>query len=281
MINKREKIIEALLLIAGNAILAFSVSFFIIPNNILSGGVAGVAIAINPFIDIEVTTLMNIIIGVTFVMGYVFLGKKFALKTVASSILYPIFIELFTRMDYISTVDPILASIFGGALSGLALALTFKTGASTGGMDIPPLILEKLTRIKVSVWIMVVDAITVLLGLMNFSLNDVLIGLVSVYAATTILDKISVIGGQQARQVTIISEFYEEILKHLHFEISRGSTLLQARGGYTLREKEIIMTVISRSEYYDLERTVLDIDPEAFLIVSNVTEVHGLGFRTL
>lgn len=281
MINKREKIIEALLLIAGNAILAFSVSFFIIPNNILSGGVAGVAIAIKPFIDIEVTTLMNIIIGVTFVMGYVFLGKKFALKTVASSILYPIFIELFTRMDYISTVDPILASIFGGALSGLALALTFKTGASTGGMDIPPLILEKLTRIKVSVWIMVVDAITVLLGLMNFSLNDVLIGLVSVYAATTILDKISVIGGQQARQVTIISEFYEEILKHLHFEISRGSTLLQARGGYTLREKEIIMTVISRSEYYDLERTVLDIDPEAFLIVSNVTEVHGLGFRTL
>lgn len=281
MINKREKLIEALLLIAGNAILAFSVSFFIIPNNILSGGVAGVAIAINPFIDIEVTTLMNIIIGVTFVMGYVFLGKKFALKTVASSILYPIFIELFTRMDYISTVDPILASIFGGALSGFALALTFKTGASTGGMDIPPLILEKLTRIKVSVWIMVVDAITVLLGLMNFSLNDVLIGLVSVYAATTILDKISVIGGQQARQVTIISEFYEEILKHLHFEISRGSTLLQARGGYTLREKEIILTVISRSEYYDLERTVLDIDPEAFLIVSNVTEVHGLGFRTL
>ena len=281
MKNTREKLIDAILLIAGNFILAISVTFFIIPNNILSGGVAGVSIAIKPFVDIEVTTLMSIIIGVTFVLGYIFLGKKFALKTVASSILYPIFIELLSHVDIPTNVDPILASIFGGALSGLALALTFKTGASTGGMDIPPLILEKLTRVKVSVWILVVDAITVLLGLMNYSLNDVLIGLVSVYAATTILDKISVIGGQQARQVTIISDFYDEILKHLHFEISRGSTLLKARGGYTLRDKEIILTVIDRSEYYELEKTVLDIDPDAFLIVSNVTEVHGLGFRTI
>ncbi|WP_240915963.1 YitT family protein [Erysipelothrix sp. HDW6C] len=270
---------NVVMLVLGNLILAFGVTFFILPNNILSGGVAGVAIALYPIFHIEVEVMINIIIVISFLLGFVFLGKRFALKTIGSSILYPVFINLFGRFEFSVNVDPILAAIYGGILIGVGLGLTFKTGASTGGMDIPPLILEKYTNIRVAVWILVVDALTVLLGLKSYSLNDVLIGFISIYAASLAIDKIAVLGGEQARQVTVISEKNEEILEHLHSAMERGSTLLRARGGYTRLEKEIVMTVVTKKQYYELEQIVLEVDPDAFMIVSNVTEVHGLGFK--
>ena len=267
------------LLILGNFFLAISVVFFFIPNHVLSGGVAGVAIAINPFFHIETRLLINLIILTTFILGFIFLGKEFAVKTVASSIIYPLLITLLNYVPLHIQLDPIIAAVYGGALSGLGLGITFATGASTGGMDIPPLILEKYSKIRVSIWVMVVDACTVLLGLANYSVNDVLIGLLSIVSASYVIDKVSVLGGYQARQVTIISDLYEDILDRLHVEMDRGSTLYKARGGFTKQEKEIIMTVVTRQQYYELEKWVLEIDPEAFLIVSNVMQVHGLGFR--
>ncbi|QIK68885.1 YitT family protein [Erysipelothrix sp. HDW6C] len=277
--NMKTTLKNVVMLVLGNLILAFGVTFFILPNNILSGGVAGVAIALYPIFHIEVEVMINIIIVISFLLGFVFLGKRFALKTIGSSILYPVFINLFGRFEFSVNVDPILAAIYGGILIGVGLGLTFKTGASTGGMDIPPLILEKYTNIRVAVWILVVDALTVLLGLKSYSLNDVLIGFISIYAASLAIDKIAVLGGEQARQVTVISEKNEEILEHLHSAMERGSTLLRARGGYTRLEKEIVMTVVTKKQYYELEQIVLEVDPDAFMIVSNVTEVHGLGFK--
>jgi uncharacterized membrane-anchored protein YitT (DUF2179 family) len=275
----RETIKSYVLLALGNMLLAISVVFFFIPNKVLSGGVAGVAIALYPFFKIEVEVMINIIIVLTFILGSIFLGKNFALKTIASSIMYPIFITLLNQIPYQPTLDPMIAALYGGALSGLGLGITFSTGASTGGMDVPPLILNKFTGIRVSIWVMIVDALTIMLGMASYSVNEVLIGFLSIFAASYVIDKVSVLGGQQARQVTIISELYNEILDHLHEEIDRGSTLYRARGGYTRKDKEIIMTVVTRQQYYELEKKVLEIDSEAFLIVSNVMEVHGQGFR--
>lgn len=275
----KETLKSYILLALGNLLLAIAVVFFFIPNNVLSGGVAGVAIALVPFFQIDVEAMINIIIFATFVLGTLFLGKEFAIKTVASSLMYPIFIKLLNLVPFSPNLDPIIAALYGGALAGLGLGITFATGASTGGMDVPPLILNKFTGIRVSIWVMVVDALTVLLGMANYSINEVLIGFLSIFAASYVIDKVSIIGGQQARQVTIISDLYDEILNHLHDEIDRGSTLYKARGGYTRKDKEIIMTVVTRQQYYELEKKVLEIDSDAFLIVSNVTEVHGLGFR--
>lgn len=278
-LNMKDKIKSYGLLALGNFLLATSVVFFFIPNNVLSGGVAGLAIALYPFFKIDVQTMIYIIIALTFLLGFSVLGKDFAIKTIASSIIYPIFITFLGTIEFRPQLDPIIAAIYGGALAGLGLGITFATGASTGGMDIPPLILQKFTNIRVSVWVMVVDACTILLGMANYSINEVLIGLLSIFSASYVIDKVSVMGGHQARQVTIISDKTLEILDFLHKEIDRGSTLYQARGGYTLKEKQIIMTVVTREQYYVLENKVREIDSEAFLIVSNVMEVHGLGFK--
>ena len=278
MNNIKDMIKSILLIVLGNFVLAAAVSFFILPNNILTGGVAGVAIALYPFFHIEPEIMINIIIVTSFLMGYLFLGKEFALKTLASTILYPLFIYLFNLFEFQTQVDPLLASIYGGMLTGVGLGLTFRTGASTGGMDIPPLILAKYTNIRVAIWIMILDTLVILLGLKAYGLNQVLIGFASIFTTTFAIDKIQFIGGDEAKQVIIITEYIEDVLNIIHLNIDRGSTVLKAQGGYTKEKKDVILTVLYRSQYSQLEKLVKEVDPEAFFIVSDVTEVHGNGF---
>lgn len=278
MNNIKDMIKSILLIVLGNFVLAAAVSFFILPNNILTGGVAGVAIALYPFFHIEPEIMINIIIVTSFLMGYLFLGKEFALKTLASTILYPLFIHLFNLFEFQTQVDPLLASIYGGMLTGVGLGLTFRTGASTGGMDIPPLILAKYTNIRVAIWIMILDTLVILLGLKAYGLNQVLIGFASIFTTTFAIDKIQFIGGDEAKQVIIITDYIEDVLNIIHLNIDRGSTVLKAHGGYTKEDKDVILTVLYRSQYSQLEKLVKEIDPEAFFIVSDVTEVHGNGF---
>ena len=274
----RRKIIDGLLLVLGNFILSIGVSFFILPNNILSGGVAGISIALAPLLSIDTQIIINVIVIFCFFLGLFILGKDFAVKTIASSILFPFFISILTKVNYNFVVDPLMASIYGGLISGAGLGITFRTGASTGGMDIPPLILQKFTKIRVSIWIFIFDALTVLLGAKSFGLNGVLIGLISVFATTFAIDRVQLLGGETATQVMIITDKISDVLNYIHLHIDRGSTIIPARGGYTQQNKEIIMTVLMRDQYALLEKSVKEIDPGAFLIVSEVTEVHGQGF---
>lgn len=278
MKKNKDLILDLVLIFAGNLTIAFAATFFILPNKILSGGVAGFAIALYPIFKIDPEIMINIILVVTFMLGFFFLGKTFALKTLASTILYPMFVYVFSSMEFQSTMDPILASIYGGLLTGVGLGLTFRTGASTGGMDIVPLILEKYTKIKVSIWIMISDALVILLGLSNYGLNLVLIGFLSIFTASFAIDKIQMIGGDKAKQVFIITQKNAEVLHAIHTQIDRGSTLIPARGGYTNQSREMIMTILMNNQYSELEKLVKEIDEDALLIVSDVTEVHGPGF---
>lgn len=276
--DKKKLILDAFSILIGNILLAFGIAYFIIPNNILSGGVAGLAIAISPLINMEVDTLITIFIVVAFVLGYFFLGKEFALKTIASSILYPILLKFMGLFDYQVPIDPLLASLYGGLVAGLGIGIVFRAGASTGGMDIPPLILQKYTKIKAHTWIMALDAFTILLGLTTFGLNNVLIGLISAYAMSRTISAVQTLSGQQAKQVFVITDHVDEVLEMILLTIDRGATLIDATGGYTKRKKQIIMTVLMTAQYAQLEKSVKELDQDAFLIVSDATEVHGYGF---
>lgn len=278
MIKKRNAFMNLLYVILGNSIMAFAVTYFILPNKILTGGVAGIAVAISPLLNINPQIIMYAILVLTFILGYFCLGKTFAIKTFASSIIYPVFIEIFNATLSPDLVDPLMASIYGGLLMGIGLGVTFIAGASSGGMDIPPLILARYTKVRVSIWILVFDILTVLLGFVTYDLNHILIGIISVFSSSWAIDKIGTIGGDEARQVLIISDKTDEIVAHIHKEIDRGSTLLQATGGYTGSNKEVILTILGIDQYPELEQFVKGIDENAFLIVSNVTEVHGNGF---
>ena len=276
----RSTLKDLTLIIIGNFLLASSVGFFILPYKVLSGGVAGIAVALEPLTQIAAQYWIYILIIGLFLLGSLFLGRKFALHTALSSFLYPIFLTYITSLNWNVGVhvEPLLASLYGGLLAGIGVGMVFRTGASTGGMDVPPLIVNKYFGIPVSKMVLVFDALTVLLGFTVYGLEAVLIGLISVWACAYSLDKVLLFGGQEARSVMIISDSYREITQAIHDFLDRGTTLLEAEGGYTGDARKIVLSVISKNQYPELVKVVSMIDKNAFIIVTDANEVKGNGF---
>jgi len=274
----KQWITNAFLLIIGNYILALSVGMFILPYNILSGGVAGIAIALQPLTNIPAEMMINVLVIGLFIIGSFSLGKTFSINTAISSFLYPLFLTFTVSLNYSLTIDPMLASLYGGLLAGIGVGLVIRTGASTGGMDVPPLVIHKFTKIEIATLVMIVDGLTVMLGLWTFGVEAILIGFISVWACAFSLNKVLIFGGQQAKTVHIISPFYNEISQMIHDKLNRGTTLLQAQGGFTGDHRPVLLAVIMKTQYPELSKIINQIDKEAFIIVNDATEVHGFGF---
>jgi len=264
--------------VAGNAVLALAVGMFILPYDILSGGVAGIAVALPPLISLPVTLMVNLLVVGLFILGACFLGKEFAMKTILSSLIYPVFLTFFSGRVPVLDLDPILASLYGGLLGGMGVGMALRTGASTGGMDIPQLIVHQLTHIEIAKLVLITDALTVLLGAFTYGLEAVLIGFVSVWASSVAIDKVLMFGGQQAKAIQIISDQYEQIIERIHSELERGTTLIEAQGGYTHEKRKIVLVVITKNQYPALMEMVTAIDKEAFVIANDTHEVKGFGF---
>ena len=264
--------------LVGNFLLALAVSMFILPYHILSGGVAGIAVALQPLIHVDPAVTVNVLVIGMFVFGALVLGKEFAFKTVISSLVYPVYITILTRIVPVVELDALVASLYGGIIGGIGIGLVLRTGASTGGMDIPPLIINKFTGIKVSVLIMFFDTLTVLLGLFTYGLQAVLIGIISVASTSFAIDKILTAGGENAKAVQIISKYYKEINEKIQVDMDRGTTITDATGGYTGAPQKVILVVVEKKEYPELLELVNSIDDKAFMITSDATDVHGEGF---
>lgn len=275
----KKTIQDGLIILLGNFILAFSVSVFILPYDILSGGVAGIAIALKPIFHLPEVWVINALVYGMFLIGLVFLGKDFALKTALSSIVYPIFISAMSGWPLTLELSPILAALYGGLIAGFGIGLVLRVGASTGGMDIPPLILNKLTGIETSKFILIIDGMTVLLGLFSFGLEAVLVGMISVVATSWMIDKTLTFGGASAKAIQIISDHWEELNQRLNKDLDRGTTLISTQGGYTREARQMILIVIEKREYPKLMEIVNEIDPKAFMITTETQDVHGEGFK--
>jgi len=279
MENKKTKLLKkAIQIFIGSFILAFSVSVFVLPFNILSGGVAGLAVAFSALLNVESTIIINILMVVLFIVGSIFLGKKFTLSTIITTILYPLLLNIINTYHITINIDPLLASLYAGLLGGAGVGLVFRAGASTGGMDIPPLIINKYTGIKLSSLILVTDAITVFFGIISFGIESVLIGFIAVWSSAFAIDKILTFGSDRAKSIYIISDKIVEINTAIHQDLDRGSTILQARGGYTQEKKDVLLLVLTNNQYPAFLSLINSIDKEAFLIVQDANEVHGNGF---
>lgn len=276
----KESMKDILFVVLGNIILAAGVSFFIVPNNILSGGVAGIAVAIAPVINVSTTMIINGLTFILFICGILVLGKNFAIKTLLSTILYPTFVSVFSVMSETVhiTSDPMIASIYGGILVGAGVGLVFKTGASTGGMDIPPLIVHKYTHIPLATLVLITDGLTVMLGLSIYGIEPALIGLMSVWTSSYMVNKMLMLGLSEAKSLMIISEKYEEILSQISSQVDRGATVINAEGGYKRDNRPVLMVVILKKQFPVVNRIITSIDPGAFVIVNDVNEVQGEGF---
>jgi uncharacterized membrane-anchored protein YitT (DUF2179 family) len=187
-------------------------------------------------------------------------------------------IILINSFEIVVDIDPFLASLYAGLMGGAGVGLVFKAGASTGGMDIPPLIINKYTGIKISTLILITDAITVFLGIISYGLAAVLIGFIAVWGTSFAIDKVLTFGAERAKAIYVISDKIDEINDMVQNTILRGTTLLQAKGGYTREDREVLLVVLTGNQYPNFMRLVNEIDKQAFLIIQDANEVHGNGF---
>lgn len=284
MKNIKFKITDILSIILGNFILSFAVAVFILPLDILSGGVPGIAVSLQPLLNIDEVVLINIITYGLFIVGAIFLGKDFAIKTMLSTILYPLLIQITQSyiVPYVNVgTNQVLGSIYAGVFLGIGVGLIMRVGASSGGMDIPPLIMNKYLKIPLADAVLIVDGLTVLLGASVYGIEAAMIGLFSVATGTFFINKVLELGSAQAKQFLIISDKWEEILEAVHQKLQKGATILDGEGGYHRVKRNVLMVVIYQKQFATLKRIIDEIDPSAFVIVSDVHEVHGEGFTYL
>lgn len=268
-----------LLILLGNTIYCLGVVMFVLPNGLIAGGTTGLGLFMNHEFHIPLEYFVGMFNVFMFLLGAWILGIPFALTTLVSSIYYPFILGILKSIPSLQnmTSDPMLSSVLGGIMIGFGIGVVLKAGASTGGLDIPPLILNKKFRIPVSVTLYVLDFTILIVQMLYTEKEKVLYGILMVLIYTLVLDRILFIGKSQM-QVKIISKEYETINTLIQEKLDRGSTLLQMESGYLREQSFVILTVISNREVNRLHELVMSVDKQAFIIIHQVNEVHGKGF---
>ena len=287
------------LVVLGTLVLAFGTAVFILPMNIVSGGMSGLAIVIDLLLPFEFITIDMIVFALTWILffiGLIFLGRAFALKTLISAIIYPFAISLFLKL-----VDPgvmngffylagyehvdlalILCASVGGVFVGLGCALTFIGGGSTGGVDIVSFAICKFfPRLKSSTVIFVVDAIIVVLGM--FALKNLVISMLGILSAlimAMMIDRVF-LGGRAAFVAHIVTDKPEEINQQIIKKLDRTTTIVDAIGGYSHEGKKLLLISFNMSQYADLLSIISKCDPRAFVIINRAHEISGEGWVEL
>ena len=277
----QKKWVNLLLVLVGNVIYALSVKLFLLPANLMSCGTTGIGLVLNAAFGIPLTAFIFVFNVSMLILGWWVLGRNFAMTTVISSVFYPVALEMLNRIlgDVVITENILLNVLFSGMGLGVALGIVLRAGASTGGMDIPPLILKKKLHIPVSVSLWAFDFCILLAQMMYNNLEDLLYGILLILTVSFALNKILLMGTSRT-EMKIISAEASLIREAILSRVDRGVTILHGEGGYLHTPTEVILSVVSNHEMPRIERLARDIDPNCFIIVSQVTEVWGRGFSS-
>ena len=265
--------------LVGNSINAFAVAFFILPNDLSMGGGTGISLIVNHFFNIPISAFVLIFNIIMFLIGAAFLGKKFAVTTAISTFYYPFILAVFQKIigSYSVTDDIFLNTFFAGLLMGLSLGIVVRAGASTGGMDIPPLVVNKYFGVPVSAAMYVFGLIILAVQFTFKDAEKILYGIVLIMINSLVLDKMIVLGKQRV-ELQIISKKSEEIKRAIIEKVGRGVTMIYGETGYMGEKCDIVLTVVSNRQLLKTERIVKSIDPGSFVIINSVKEVAGKGF---
>lgn len=272
---------DAVQLVVGIAMSAFAMACFALPYDMVVSGTSGIGRAFNAFFGWNITVVVGVVNITVFIVGALMIGKKFAGSIAVGTFLFPFFLELFQRIDALQHLveDPLLAAICAGIIDGAGLGLVIRMGGSTGGIDVPPIIMNRKLGWKIAPMIYAIDAGIFLLQLPITASNGVILGLLYALIYSVVMDKILVMdnGGVQLQ---IYSDEWEAINEKL-LKIGYGTTLIKAKGGYIRDDKFIVSSVIGSKKFGAVKRAVLKIDEKAFITISHVSEVNGNGFTVM
>ena len=298
-IDVKTQIKNFLLIVIGTGILAFGTAIFLLPYELVTGGVSGIAIVLKEFfinhfaIDMDEEIYIAILTWVLFILGWIVLGRNFAAKTLLSTIIYPVMTWLcsfllnenvlggYFLIDHTQYPDVgvLIAATLGGACVGVGCGIAFKGGGSTGGVDVLALLFCKIfKKIKSSHIVFAIDATIIVLGiLVKQDMVLSLLGIISAFICAMMIDKVF-IGNDGAYVAQIVSDEYEIISKGIIKQLDRTATLVDVVGAYSKVPKKMIIVSFSMREYSDLMNIIHHADPGAFMTISRAFENHGEGW---
>ncbi|MGE7091625.1 YitT family protein [Lysinibacillus sp. NPDC048646] len=273
----RASILEYVYVIVGAAIVAIGFNVFLLPNQVASGGVSGISTILHGLFGWKPGLVQYAFNIPLFLAGVVLLGKKFGVKSFVGTVILP-FIVLLTNNWDPWTNNPLLGALFGGIIVGVGIGLVFKGNASTGGTDLLAQIITKYTGLTLGTSVLLIDGVIAISAAVVFDLEKGLYALIGLYVTTKTIDIIQ-LGFSQSKMVYIITMKQDEVRDAIYAEIDRGVTKLPAIGGYTGEARPVLMVVVYQTEFTKLKQLIKNVDPSAFVIVSDAYEVLGEGFK--
>ena len=281
-INSKSYVISNLLI--GNVIMGLAYSVFTLPANIVTGGSGGLGVILRGLFNFDPAVVVTAFLWFMFIIGFFALGKEFALKTLPSTIIYPLSIFLFNNIEPLQaaalTIDnQLISAIFSGALFGVGAAFVFRVGGSSGGMDVISFIISKYFKISFEKVIFMLDLVVITAGIFFVGLEPALVGIIVSFITMSAIDRV-VFGGSETMMIYIMSNHHKKINDYIINNLKRGTTIIPSFGGFTNEEKRMLQVVISRSDYYTVQKNISELDPDAFITVLNAQEVIGKGFST-
>lgn len=262
----------------GSAIVALAFNLFLRPNQIASGGVSGFSIIVESILGITPAFTQWALNIPLFFAGIILLGGfKYGAKTLVGTIFLP-WVVFITRYIEPATQDPLLGALFGGIGVGIGLGIVFRSNSSTGGTDLAAQIIHKYTGFSLGGCVFIIDGLIVLTSAIVFGIELALYALIALYITGKTIDLVQM-GVGYAKIALIISEKQEEVQEGILKDVDRGVTKLEGYGGFTNHKRPVLMCVVNQTEVTKLKQIVKKIDPTAFVIVTNATEVLGEGFK--
>ncbi len=270
---------EYLFILLGVLLTALGLDMFLVPNKIAAGGVSGIATIVHYLAHVPVGVTMLAINIPLFLIGIRRLGMGFGVRSLFGTITLSVIIDLIARRVSIPTRDPLLASIYGGIIVGIGVGLVFRNKGTTGGTDLAAAIVNNYMKLSVGVVLFIIDAsVIVAAGIVFKSAELALYALLTVFLTARVIDIVQE-GFGYAKAALIISQKPDEVADVILQKLDRGVTALRGKGMYTRTERDVILSVVTRSEISTLKEMVHTVDPRAFVILTDVHEVLGEGFK--
>lgn len=271
---------ETMLIAFGSFVVALGVYYFMVPENLATGGVTGLSIVLSNYLPIPVS-LTNFVLNIILLLvGFILIGKEFGGKTILSVFFLSFsmsLMEIFHPATKPVTDEILLNLICGIVISSMGLSIVFNQNASTGGTDILAKLFNKYFNLDMGKGLMAADIIVVILAFFTYGIQTGIIGAFGWFLNGIVINYF-IDGFSVINEVVIITKHPAEVKKYIFERLDRGVTIYKAEGGYTNESKDIIVTLLERKEYFILKNEMKKIDPESFVIVRTVQEVYGFGF---
>lgn len=261
----------------GIIFLAISYNLFLASNDIVAGGISGVATILNGLFSFNNSVVILVFNVSLLILSYYLLGKEKTKNTILGSLLFPVLVELTSHINVwleLDTSQLLLSSVFGGVMYGFGLGMIFKAGFTTGGTDILNQIISKYAKISIGKSMLLVDGGIVLLSAIAFGPTKVMYSIIVLYIISMISDRV-ILGVSDSKAFYIITNHEDEIKEYILKVLNHGVTVFNAKGGYATKDQTVLMCVLPTKDYYRLKAGITEIDRNAFVVVTDAYEVFG------